>query len=119
MEVKEAIEWMRENNIILKYTEKSTSTNNRYVFVNVYNDAVNDIISLLQQGEKYRLMWEELDDFIGYSDYDILQKMKDIKQKHFPKEGFKTLSVEEEQMRGFLIAKLKKEVKQDYPESDE
>ena len=32
-------------------------------------------------------MWEELDDFIGYSDYDILQKMEELEQKYFSKEA--------------------------------
>jgi len=49
-------------------------------------EKLGDIISRLRRGEKYEQMWEELDDFIGYSDYDILQKMEELKQKHFPKE---------------------------------
>ena len=45
----------------------------------------NKVINFLERGKKYEEMWEELDDFIGYSDYEILQKMKELKQKYFPK----------------------------------
>jgi len=73
MKVKEAIEFL--DDIFSRCKLKKCNLQN-----------LNKIIYLLEQGEKYRKMWEELDDFIGYSDYDILQKMKELKQKYFPKE---------------------------------
>ena len=47
------------------------------------------IIELLQQGEKSRKMWEELDTFIMEANrpYSIANEMKNIKQKYFPKES--------------------------------
>ena len=54
-----------------------------------YVSVIDDIITSLQQGDKYRQMWEELDDFIGYSDYEILQKMEELKQKYFPEKEIK------------------------------
>ena len=71
MNTEEAIEFVR-----LTRLESGVSERKDY----------DDIISLLKRGEVYEKMWEELDDDIGYSDYDILQKMEELKQKHFPKE---------------------------------
>jgi len=83
MEVKKAIEFM--NNEI-----KREIIYSKGILVGAKESPrdkkIDEIISLLQQGEKYRQMWEELDEFIGYSDYDILQVMERLKQKYFPKE---------------------------------
>jgi len=50
-----------------------------------------DIVTLLQQGEKYRQMWEEfkiynseVDEYIE-AEY-MLAQMKNVEQKYFPKE---------------------------------
>jgi len=52
---------------------------------------VDDVISLLQQGEKYRKMWEELKDrnhCISRPDGAYLddEDFEELEQKYFPKE---------------------------------
>ena len=68
-----------------------------------YNDGINDTVALLQQGEKYRQIWEEISrgkyalmefDNEGYE--KGVKSFKELQQKYFPKEA-----------------------KQDYPESEE
>ena len=47
----------------------------------------DSVISLLQQGEKYKQMWEEdAKDWLG-NDLDLEEWMNETKQKYFPKEA--------------------------------
>jgi len=50
----------------------------------LYSDRANDIIELLQRGEKYEAMWEELRimDKVGCNPEVIV---KELEQKYFPK----------------------------------
>ena len=89
MEVKEAIDFLeRLQNPHLEWLKK-------------HNDNIDEIISLLQQGEKYRQMWEEFKkeysiDWnlieLGYLDIqyadqkDLEITMNKFEQKYFPKE---------------------------------
>jgi len=85
MEVKEAIEFME----LYKYNHINEPCQEE--------EGINEVISLLQQGEKYRQMWEELDDSLepegnpdypdDIGDYNAVMFMKHIKQKYFPKEA--------------------------------
>ena len=61
-------------------------------------DTIKELIVLLQQGEKYRLMWEELRHNYGWIGYEgiphinsnsiayVSKIMDDVEQKYFPKE---------------------------------
>ena len=89
MEVKEVIE--RLEDFISDFTAEG---NNNMV------EEFEQIISLLQQGEKYQQMWEELKDLMKK---EVVNKyrcsccdsltcnwrypMKDLEQKYFPKEA--------------------------------
>ena len=83
MEVKEAIEFLdKKNRYVLPKTNQEVE----------HNDEIDDIISLLQQGEKYRQMWEEFEEEYGeyvirmnYENKPICMRMEYIKQKYFPK----------------------------------
>ncbi len=68
MDTKEAIEFLEEEQYIFDDEEEK----------------YNEIIALLQQGEKYREMWEE--HFANCGEYTT-SLMKDIEQKYFPKKG--------------------------------
>ena len=47
------------------------------------NQKADDIISLLQQGEKYRQMWEEMEGRArGYFSPNLLFLMEELKQKY-------------------------------------
>ena len=46
---------------------------------------INDIIALLQQGEKYKKMWEEL--YEVASEFNFFPLMDKLKQRYFPKEA--------------------------------
>lgn len=73
MDTKEAIEFIR-----LTYLESG--------LINEKRD-YNEIIELLQQGEKYRQMWEELYlHKIKWNDYSITVYMQELEKKYFPKE---------------------------------
>ena len=102
MEVKEAIEWIK-NEINYNYNGQNEELRNRLY---LFNCGMEDIISLLQQGEKYRQMWEEATDNLpdkvykaceyyikrhGLFDYPktfelCVLFLKSIEQKYFPKE---------------------------------
>lgn len=96
MEIKEAIEFMKNDIFTISIIDQS---------IDEYHTKINDVISLLQQGEKYRQIWgglkrkkinrfkdnpQEIDKLSHYTEMEILE------QKYFPKEA-----------------------KQDYPESEE
>ena len=90
MEIKEAIEFVRE----IKHSGNGYGNS----YISDFNK-LKDIISLLQQGEKYRLMWEEtkLQNYVCYRVFNnrkakklsyqigISELMKDIEEKYFPK----------------------------------
>jgi len=71
MEIKEAIEWLEANKYLTKYKE---------------------VIKLLQRGEKYGAMWEEMLHQVNQihplhlNGEDIRRIINDIIQKYFPKE---------------------------------
>ncbi len=75
MEVKEAIEFLR----LYKYDEPCQES-----------EAIEDIISLLQQGEseKYKNIWEEFGNEIAWGKLrnkdKIIKIMDNIGQKYFP-----------------------------------
>ena len=97
MEIKEAIEFLENRH---KYRLHRGS-----VFdISEMNEAIDIIINIAKQGEKYRQMWEDIKEYV-YNDEgrsllihvgDTKKIMKVMEQKYFPKE-----------------------VKQDYPEGDE
>jgi len=73
LKTKEAIELL-ENLYSISYSDSSLiSTMQAY-----------DIKLLLQQGEKYKQMWEEL--YEVASEFNFFPLMDRIKQKYFPKE---------------------------------
>ena len=49
------------------------------------NNKKNEIVELLQQGEKYQQMWEEARSWF-LSDLDLDEYMIELEQKYFPKE---------------------------------
>ena len=87
MEVKEAIEFL-EN----RYDYKP-HRNSAYI-ISKYNEAIGVVCKNIEQGEKYRQMWGELEhaltDSEDYNEFSWSPKareiMKDIEEKHFPKE---------------------------------
>ena len=95
MDTKEAIEFLSEEIERLKdwnrmqegYLSKPTKTD-------IYRGKLIQVISLLQQGEKYKQMWEEFDDEYGVHGFEIEDTyfrirnlMEKIEQRYFPKEG--------------------------------
>ena len=85
MEVKEAIDRLED------FISDFEAEGNRGMV-----EEYKEVIALLEQGEKYKKMWEEdAKDWLG-NDLDLKEWMNDTKQKYFPKEA-----------------------KQDYPESEE
>ena len=61
--------------------------------IKALRDELKQVIIVIEQGDKYKQMWEELDDFIGYSDYDILQKMKELIYGMLSHNDYKTLNL--------------------------
>ena len=79
MNTKEAIDILeRLKNPHLKWLKK-------------HNDDIDEIIELLQRGEKYEAMWYELNDVYFHS---VGGLMKLVKQKYFPKPVKKTIAIE-------------------------
>jgi len=85
MKVKEAIEYIEE--IIDEYY---------YGEPPIIEEKLNKIIALLQQGEKYRQMWEELRQFgrgtnmkvlLHFNGEDLNNHIGKLEQKYFPKEA--------------------------------
>jgi len=100
MEVKEAIEFL-EN----RYDYKP-HRNSAYI-ISKYNEAIGVVCKNIEQGEKYRQMWNLLEaDMEGqycitpieiyFKKNTINQQMKNIEQKHFPKEVSQDYSEGEE-----------------------
>ena len=94
MEVNEAIEWIK-NEINYNYNGQNEELRNRLY---LFNCGMEDIISLLQQGEAYKQIAEELCDLIiskamnDNADNDILeleQRRYELDKKYFPKEAKK------------------------------
>ena len=80
MEVKEAIEFLlyeRGDYKIRVKTKKKTFSE--------WHESYDKVISLLQQLDKYRQMWEELYDYS--IDPELTFKMEQLEQKYFPKEA--------------------------------
>jgi len=74
MNTQEAIEWLE--------VEKQMSYNDRT------QKCTREVITLLQQGEKYRQMWEEFKGKArGYNAINQIYLMEDLQQKYFPKEA--------------------------------
>ena len=76
MEVKEAIEFLR----LTRLESGCISERKDY----------DDIVELLQEGEKYRQMWEGLKKSYGglnVMNYPIWDEMEILEQKYFPKEA--------------------------------
>jgi len=89
MEIKEEyIEFLRMYRGTLVQEEKLSDKSLSY-------EKLGDIITLLQQGEVYEKMWEELEafhkkypsDYLVLSSNDIYKALQKIKRKHFPKEA--------------------------------
>jgi len=85
MEVKEAIEFLEKNMYIpdeLKWYD-----------IHDYLNKKNQVISLLQQGEKYRQMWGIFKNYLYNYEGDAVHrrnykdKLNQIEQKYFPKEA--------------------------------
>ena len=92
MEVKEAIELIKKEKYPINTWDEDSP---KYHSIRNYNKKLDEVISLLQQGEAYRQMWEELKD--RYESYSINESyrqylsvgtvMTDLEQKYFLKEG--------------------------------
>jgi hypothetical protein len=104
MEVKEAIEFLEGQ----KNKPEDPVEPNRLGI----NLTLNGIIELLQRGEKFEKMWEEVETlFTSRSDKqggewlgnNILRNMEDIKQKYFPSLIKKTITIEFESKSEDLI----------------
>ena len=87
MDTKEAID----------FTKRIKHSGNGYgnSYISDFNK-LEDVITLLQRGEKYRQMWGELEkekclliDFDDEGYFKGQRKLDDIKQKYFPKEAEK------------------------------
>ena len=99
MEVKEAIEFIKKEKFPINTWDEMSP---KFYPMRDHNKKLDDIISLLQQGEKDKeelkkvwQMWEELfetshDGGHEFEDkdvrYHVASLMKNIKQKYFPKE---------------------------------
>ena len=85
MKTKEAIDWLDK----IWYAGGGNK-------VKTHKKTIADIIALLKRGEKFEAMWGELEDslepegnpdYLGdIGDYNACLFMKNIEQKHFPKE---------------------------------
>jgi predicted nucleotidyltransferase len=109
MEVKEAIEFL-----VKEFIEGNLDPRKR--------KGLEEIISVLQRGEKFEWMWRELEYELDWhkpeeplytaklqvtkdEEYlnEILDFMDDIKQKHFPKPARKTITIEFEAEKDNII----------------
>jgi ribosomal protein S4E len=83
MNTQEAIEYLKS----IIYDDEVCD----FTITNADRDGFNDIIALLQQGEKYRLMWEDVEEFCNGNVLELEVngnelwkfKIKKIKQKYF------------------------------------
>jgi len=90
MNTKEAIEFLEKN--------KVKSIKNRCCYGNAYipnDNDINQVISLLQRGEKYRQIVEEIKNIFKvrksrnggeWTGNNLLLNIYDIEEKYFPKE---------------------------------
>ena len=67
----------------IKHLEKCKITDDKYKYCKL-NQTWDNIISLLQQGEKYKQMSKELIKYFNSVNDDAVKKLK---QKYFPKKG--------------------------------
>jgi len=51
----------------------------------LYSDRANDIIELLQRGEKYEALYKEIKENVLNCEYCENIELKKLEQKHFPK----------------------------------
>jgi len=80
---KEVIEFLEEWNKFKPYRNSAMN-------ITQLNKAMDSVIDLLQQGEKYRQMWEEMSNkYYSTYLYYIGELMDEIEQKYFPKENIK------------------------------
>jgi hypothetical protein len=75
---KEAIEFLENDVLTISIIDQK---------VDEYYDKIKCVVALLQQGEKYRQMWEELTTGNYYCYVEMQPFIKEIKQKYFPKEA--------------------------------
>jgi hypothetical protein len=83
MNTKEAIEFLED----IEYKGRNKDTFDLIT-------KIQSIIDLLQQGEKYRQMWEELKKEFGEEPielHNLNEFMEDLEQKYFPKEASQDL----------------------------
>lgn len=92
MKVKEAIEFIEDENIY-RHSNDMDIPQQEW---NKYDKLKQQVIALLKQGEKYKLMWGKIDEEYGHIDVvsfgvneHLSQWMGDLKQKYFPKENKK------------------------------
>jgi len=91
MDVKKAIRFISKH--IADFKERTEGADDKEGCEKLIMEA-KGVITLLQQGEAYRQMWEELEHALTDSeDYNVYswspkarEIMKDIEIKHFPKE---------------------------------
>lgn len=107
MKIKEAIEWIRNVPKINLYIGTKKEGKGKILFTNGIKDCteeeyykdINEVISLLQRGEKFEQMWNEIATMYKLPCYGLEnQAFKDIvkylEQKYFPKEARKTITIE-------------------------
>jgi len=101
MDIKEAIAWTRNIPKIHLYIGTKKEHKGEILFTNGVKDCtekeyykdIDSIISLLQRGDNYRQMWEDLSGKYGfYPTYSVNKNtisefMKELEQKYFPKEA--------------------------------
>jgi len=120
MDTNEAIEWIRNIPKINLYIGTKKEHKGKILFTNGVKDCtekeyykdIDEIISLLQQGEKYRQIVEEIISSRYFSARDN-EYLKSFKQKYFPKEIIKEVvkGITEQIKEGAEIARKEAETK--------
>jgi len=89
MKAKEAIEFCK-NESSYNYNGQNKELQNR---LRLFNFGLEQVVTLLQRGEKFEKMWEEVENLSIVNIYTWVTKeyytkaIKVIKQKYFPKEA--------------------------------
>ena len=89
MEVKEAIEFIEETTSLLNGFRLSAEG------IRQTKEKNKEVISILQQGEKYKAIVEDIDNLIAMDTNDFYrEQVKFIKQKYFPQPVKKVITIE-------------------------
>ena len=120
MNTKEAVEILRKQKVDLYISMTKDRVEN--------NKTMDSIISLLQQGEKYKQTWEELkkeriNEFESKRNNIValsgLTEMEILEQKYFPKVDEQKVVMERLYKKNRELVEEHKEASHDYPEGEE